>query len=269
MTMNSKDGRAIAREREVQILRALHRFGFLRTKDLAALIWQRWASNAPLGGPSLKPPVATETGLRMAQRTLRRMRSERLVLSTQAPDGSIVYALSEAGARVLQGMGVPAITGKSQVRSFSTSHFRHRCIANEIAISAILEGYRAATEREITQGLWLGGKQGIASKLPDAFLHSGSVAFWVEVERSRKRANDYARLRSALEAFKNDALRQSGSVLLGNKLSWAKVVFICTPAFRVKLCRELEAAGWSKKDIASLLKFETLLYQFQDIVFSK
>lgn len=268
MTMNSKDGRAVAREREVQILRALHRFGFLRTKDLAALIWQRWASNAPPGGPSLKPPVATETGLRMAQRTLRRMRHERLVLNTQAPDGSIVYALSEAGARVLQGLGVRAITGKDQVRSFSTSHFRHRCIANEVAISAIIEGYRASTEREISQGLWLGGKQGIAGKLPDAFLHNGS-AFWVEVERSRKRASDHARLRSTLEAFKNDALRQSGSVLLGNKLSWAKVVFICTPSFRVKLCRELEASGWSKKEIASLLKFEMLLYQFQDIVFSK
>lgn len=254
MTMNSKDGRAVAREREVQILRALHRFGFLRTKDLAALIWQRWASNALPGGPSLKPPVATETGLRMAQRTLRRMRHGRLVLSTQAPDGSIVYALSEAGARVLQGLGVPAITGKSQVRSFSTSHFRHRCIANEIAISAILEGYRAATEREITQGLWLGGKQGIASKLPDCFLHDGAAAaFWVEIERSRKRASDHARLRSTLEAFKNDALRQSGSVLLGNKLSWAKVVFICTPSFRVKLCRELEASGWSKKEIASVV----------------
>jgi hypothetical protein len=268
MTMNSKDGRAVAREREVQILRALHRFGFLRTKDLAALIWQRWASNAPPGGPSLKPPVATETGLRMAQRTLRRMRHERLVLNTQAPDGSIVYALSEAGARALQGLGVRAITGKDQVRSFSTSHFRHRCIANEVAISAIIEGYRASTEREISQGLWLGGKKGIAGKLPDVFLRSGSAAFWVEVERSRKHAKDHARLRSAIEAFKNDALRQSGSVLLGDKLSWGKVVFICPPAFRVKLCRELEAAGWSKKDIASLLKFEMLLYSFKDIAFS-
>ena len=266
--MDRKDGRTVARNNEVRILRALHRFGWMRTKDIGALVWQRWASTARVDGPSLQPPVTTESGLRMAQRTLRRMRHGRLVLSSQAPDGSIVYALSEAGARALQGIGVPAITGKDQVRSFSSSHFRHRCIANEVAISAILEGYRASTEREISQGLWLGGKQGIAGKLPDVFLHNGSTAFWVEVERSRKRNNDQARLQGALEAFRQDALRPTGSVLLGDKLSWTKVVFICTPAFRSKLCRDLEAVGWSKKDIANLLKFEISLYQFKDIAFS-
>ena len=76
---NSKDGRAVARENEVRVLRALNRFGWLRTRDLAALVWQEWA-RSPAGEPSLKPATATAAGLRMAQRTLRRLREKRLVL---------------------------------------------------------------------------------------------------------------------------------------------------------------------------------------------
>lgn len=266
--MNKKDGRIAARENEVRILRALHRFGWLRTRDLAALVWQRWAAKAPAEGPNLRPSAATAAGLRMAQRTLRRMREGRLVLSSQAPDASVIYALSEAGARALQGLGVAAITGKDMMRSFSSSQFRHRCIANEIAITAIVQGFRVSTEREIARGLWIGGRQGIAGKLPDVLLRGGSLVWWVEVERSRKNAKSAAVLRCWLSAFKQDALRQSGSALLGEKLTWSKVVFICTPAFRAKLCSDLEAAGWNEREIKKLLTFEMSLYQFRDIIFS-
>jgi len=264
----NKDGRVAAHENSIRVLRALHRFGWLRTRDLAALVWQRWAAKAPAEGPNLQPPIATEAGLRMAQRTLRRMRQARWVLSSQAPDGSVIYAMSEVGARILRQMGMAAVTGKDQVRSFSTTHFRHRCVANEVAIGAIIAGFRVSTEREISQGLWIGGKQGIAGKLPDVLLRNNSQVWWVEVERSRKNVKSADGLRCWLSAFKQDALRQSGSVLLGEKLSWAKVVFICTPAFRAKLCSDLEAAGWNEKEIKMLLTFEMSLYQFRDILFS-
>src|SRR5690554_722973 len=150
--MTTKDGRAVARENEVRVLRALHRFGWLRTRDLAALGWQRWARN-PTSEPSLKPAPPTAAGVRMAQRTLRRLRAKRQVLSSRAPDGSLIYALAEAGARLLLQAGVTAVTGKDLLRSFSAAHFRHRCIANEIAVGAVVEGFRVATEREIAQGL--------------------------------------------------------------------------------------------------------------------
>lgn len=265
--MNSKDGRVVARDHENNILRALHRFGWLRTRDLAALVFQRWASTAPAGGPSLQPPVATGAGLRMAQRTLRRMRTACLVLDTQAPDGSVIYALSEAGARALQGIGVAATTGKDQVRTFSTTHFRHRCIANEVAISAILEGFRASTEREISRGLWLGGKAGIAGKLPDVLLRSGSVLGWCEVERSKKNAAGIAATRRLVEAVRETA--DQPHLLFGDGVSHAKIIFICTTAYQARLCRDLEASGWDKKDIAKHLRFEKSLYQFQDINFSR
>lgn len=266
MTVKSKDGRAVARDHELHIMRALHRFGWLRTRDLAALVFQRWASSAPACEPSLLPPVATNTGLRMAQRTLRRMRSARLVLDTQAPDGSVIYALSEAGARALQGIGVAASTGKDQVRAFSTTHFRHRCIANEVAISAILEGFRASTEREISRGLWLGGKAGVAGKLPDVLLRSGSILGWVEVERSKKNGAGITATMRLVEAVKGAS--EQPHLLFGDSVSQVKIIFICTAQYQARLCRDLAASGWDKKEIAKHLKFEKSLYQFKDINFS-
>lgn len=263
--MTARDGRIIASENEIRILRALYRFGWLRTRDLGALAWQTWSRSAS-GEPTLKAPVATASGLRMAQRTLRRLADARQVLRGQAPDGSVIYALSEAGARRLQQTGVPAKSGKDLIRRFSTAQFRHRSIANEIAISSILTGYRVSTEREIAQDRWLGGADGIAGKKPDVLLRVDKRVYWCEVERSRKNAHDYAKLLKWLKLVTVDAAGQSK--LLGDGLLWAKVVFICTPAFAARLRRDLLAAGYKKSALDTLIRFETALYRFEDIAFS-
>ncbi|MGO4416847.1 hypothetical protein AB4Z27_28135 [Cupriavidus sp. KB_39] len=265
--MQMKDGRAIARENEIRVLRALHRFGWMRTRDLAALVWQHWEKR-PVGEPDLKPAVASASGLRMAQRTLLRLTGARQVLRGQAPDGSLIYALSEAGARRLQHFGVPAASGKDLIRSFSAAQFRHRCVANEIAIGSIIAGFRVSTEREIAQDRWLGGADGISGKKPDVLLHGGGRVWWVEVEKSRKNAKDYARLLNWLTRVCSDALCASGPVLLGSGLRWAKIVFVCTPTFKAKLCRDLAAAGWMRSSIDSLIMFMPSLYSFEDIKFA-
>lgn len=264
--MTARDGRAVAQENDLRVLRALHRFGWLRTRDLAALTWQRWA-RSPAEAPSLEPLVPTASWLRMAQRTLRRLREKRQVLSARAPDGSLIYSLAEAGARLLQQIGVAAATGKDQLRTFSTAHFRHRCIANEIAISAIVGGYRVATEREIAQGLWLGGESGIAGKRPDVLIRGDGRVWWIEVEKSRKNAKDYSRLLQWLSAVLKDQLHPGSSPLLGDRLAWGKIVFICTRAFATKLQRDLIQGGWSQGQINSLLSLQTALYRFEDITF--
>lgn len=262
--MISKDGRAVAQENEVRVLRALHRFGWLRTRDLAALTWQRWA-RYPAEAPCLEPLVPTASWLRMAQRTLRRLHDKRQVLSSRAPDGSLIYALAEAGARLLQQIGVAAATGKDQLRTFSSAHFRHRCIANEIAIGAIVGGFRVATEREVAQGLWLGGERGVAGKKPDVLIRGDGRVWWVEVERSRKTANDYSRLLKWLSAVLKDRLHPGS--LLGDRLTWGKIVFICTGAFAKKLQRDLIQSCWTQAQINSLISLQTDLYRFEDITF--
>lgn len=265
--MTARDGRIIASENETRLLRSLWRFAWLRTRDCAALraAWSRSAS----GEPTLKAPVATASDVRMAQRTLRRLADARQVLRGQAPDGSVIYALSEAGARRLQQSGVPAASGKDLIRTFSTAQFRHRTIANEIAISGILAGYRVSTEREIAQDRWLGGADGLAGKKPDVLLRGDDGRLWlVEVERSRKNAKEYAKLLKWLSTVATDAASASGSKLLGSGLKWGKVIFVCTPAFRARLTRDLTAAGWKKGSLDALIRFETTLYRFEDIAFS-
>lgn len=265
--MKAKDGRAIAHYNEMRVLRALHRFGWLRTRDLAALVWKRWQVQ-PLGKPDFRPPAASASGLRMAQRTMCRLFKARNVLRGQAPNGSVIYALAEAGARRLQRVGVPATSGKDLVRSFSSAQFRHRSIANEIAIGAIIDGLRVSTEREIAQNRWLGGGAGIAGKKPDVLLRHGGQVWWVEVEKSRKNAKDYAQLLRWLAQVGSDAQRPASPALLDEGLRWAKVVFVCTPAFQARLGRDLAAAGWKKNVIDSLIMFKPSLYSFEDIVFS-
>lgn len=264
--MSKKDGRQIARENETRVLRALHRFGWLRTRDLAALCWRRWASR-PSGPPSVGLTPPTASALRMAQRTMRRLRDARLVITGQGPDGSVIYALSEGGARALKDAGVTAISGKDLVRGFSAAYYRHRSISNQIAISGMVQGYRASTEREIAQGLWLGGEAGIAGKRPDVLLRSGNQVWWVEVEKSRKNAKDYKALLIWLGKVLQDSTRRDGSRLLSPGQVWGRLIFICTPAFESKLRRDLEDLGWTRRHVDMLSCFESALYTFEDTLF--
>lgn len=263
--MTSRDGRAIARENEIRMLRALHRFGWMRTRDLAVLVWVTWAKN-PIGVPDLAPVAPTASALRMAQRTLRRMRDKRLVLSHKAPDGSSIYALAEGGVRALEQLGIVSGSGKDLVRNSSAAHYRHRCISSQIAIAAIVRGYRVSSEREIAQGAWLGGELGIAGKRPDVLIRSAETAWWVEVERSRKNATDYARLLVWLGKVLQDASKNAGSSLLG-QFRWGQIVFVCRQAFDKKLRRDLIAAGWRNEQINQYVKFETSLYRLEDQLF--
>jgi len=261
-----RDGRQIGRENEFRCLRALHRFGWMRTRDLAGLCWQRWLTR-PSGPLSLARVEPAASALRMAQRTMRRLRDASLVITSQAPDGSTLYALTEGGARVLRDAGIKAGSGKYVVRGFSSAFFRHRCISNQIAITAIVQGFRVSTEREIAQGLWLGGEPGIQGKRPDVLVRSGNQVSWVEVERSRKNANDYKALLAWLDKVLRDMKRPDGAQLLGPGLVWSRAIFICTPAFRDKLQRDLLAAGWTAGYLSTNLCFEVALYRFEDILF--
>lgn len=263
--MAKKDGRVIAQENETKVLRALHRFGWLRAKDLAGLIWQVWADN-PKAEPSMLPVQATQSGLRSAQVTLRRMVEAKLLLPATVRSGSRIYTLSQSGAQRLRISGVPADSGKDLVRDFSDAHFVHRAIANEIAIAGINDGFRVSTEREVARDRWFGGSKGIAGKKPDVIVRATNRVWWVEVERSRKNQKDYARLIDWLGSVARDARRQD-SALLPFAVRWAKVLFVCHQSFESKLSADLKAAGWSERSIAALIGFSPIdLYSVRSIL---
>lgn len=260
-----KDGRAIARANEIRVLRSLQRFGWLRTRDLAVLCWTRWATK-PADVLNFEPREATVSALRMAQRTLKRLKLKRCVLASQAPDGSFIYALAQAGVRLLLQLGLQSQSGKDLVRNFSSAFFRHRCISNQIAIAAITQGFRVSTDREIAQGLCPGGVQGIEGKRPDVIVRDGQKAIFCEVERSRKRSSEYQALLLWLEKMLD--YKASGEIFLEvEKLNLNQVVFICTDAFRVRLQKELEARGRKISEQRVLINFSTELYDFKDILF--
>lgn len=261
------DGRLVAQANDHAMLRALHRYGWLRTRDLATLVWQGRTKAMAGASPGLAPVAALPTAIRMAQRTLVRLRRQRLILSTNAPNGSRIHSLSERGARVLQGLGVPASTGKDLMRDYHAAFFLHRCVANEVAISATMAGYRVSTEREIAQGRWLGGVDGIAGKRPDVLVSLGQMAWWVEVERSHKNRNDYTKLLRWLVAIWQSSPRPGEVATLHEAMTLRQVVFICTKVFAKKLTADLQQQGWSAEQVASRLRFEVSLYSFEAIAF--
>lgn len=262
--MKNSDGRRIAADNETRVLRAVHRFGWLRTRDIAILVWRNCARH-PKGELSLAQVEPTASELRMAQRTLRRLVIQRMALRATAPDGAQIYALAESGARRLQDVGLPASSGKDLVRSFSASYYRHRTIANAIAVAGIVQGYKVSTEREISRGLWAGGENGLAGKKPDVLLRAGSTWCWVEVERSRRNATDYAALLKWLGWVRSFALSRRGELMPGAVLG--KVVFICTEAFEQRLRADLARQGWNAQDANHLIEYKTRLYTFQNISF--
>jgi hypothetical protein len=265
--MVHKDGRVLARENEIKILRSLHRFGWLRTRDLAVLVWQRWKNRPESACPNLLQAEPTQSGLRMAQRTLKRMKSRCLVLDALAPDGSVIYTLAEAGVRVLSHLGLAAASGKDLIRGVSAGYFRHRCIANAIAITAIIQGYRVSTEREIARGLWMGKANGYGGKKPDVLIRHDKSAWWVEVEKSRKNAKEYANLVRWLSGVLRQSNKQEILVMDAQGITLEKLVFVCTSVFQNKLYKDLEKLGWGRYLVDEKVKFQASLYSFKDIFF--
>ena len=148
--------REIGNRNEFDVLHALHRFGWLRTRDLAVLVWMRRQKHHRT--IDLTPIYVSETAMRMAQKTLAKLREKRQVNFMNAPDTSVVYGLAEAGVRRLQNHGISdAKSGEDTLKRISLSFFHHRRICNEIAILGMKQGFKVHTEAEISAGRWFGG----------------------------------------------------------------------------------------------------------------
>ena len=244
---NHQDGRLIARRNELRIMKALQKFAWLRTRDLAALVWTHARSGAVKDNYVPAQVVVPGSAIRMAQRTVRRLRERREIISHQAPDGSTIHALSEGGARVLRAKGIPAQSGKNHVRRFSAQQYHHRRLANEIAIGALLGGYRVTSDYETASGLWLGGMEGCGGKKPDVLVRSGAAVWWVEVERSRRNARDYNRLLEWLRDLWSDRQNIWACAPLPGGHEMRQVIFLAERPFIERLKMDLLRLGWCQE----------------------
>lgn len=258
--MSKQDSREIARQNEQRILKALHKFGSLRTRDLAALGWSPKKSSPTKG--HFRPLIFSVSGsaIRMAQRTLCRLRESHQVFVHEAPDGSQLYGLSEAGARTLRLLDIPAKSAKDWLRHSSSPQYHHRRIANELAISAILQGYRVATEHEIAAGEWLGGMNGVLGKKPDVVVRRGKSVWYCEIERSVKNGPQYTKLISVLHRLWSDNRNLFAPALLPGEHVLEQVVFIANRPFAKKLTTDLSKLGWSDELINYRIAHISYLY---------
>lgn len=261
--MSKLDGRELARRNELKILKLLHRLGWARSRE-AACQWMPSRSVPPKGGFNPEPVYVSSSALRMAQRTLSRLREQRLVFTHVGPDGSHLYALSEGGARVLQGLGIPAASGKNWLCRFSMTQYHHRRLSNELALLAMLQGFRIKTDREIAQGLGIGGAEGVQGKRADVTARSGKTIYWGEVVRSRLNARDYAHTLTWLHGLWPVGRNAWLPAPLPEGLELAQVVFWADRAFAERLARDLRGLGWSDEMIAHRLKFKLSLYVTED-----
>lgn len=257
--MTKLDGRELAQRNEHKILKFLHRLGWARSRE-AACLWLPSRSAPPKGGFSPEPVYVSGSALRMAQRTIRRLKEQRLVFTHIGPDGSHLYALTEGGARVLQGMGIPAASGKDWLHRFSPTQYHHRRLANELAIIAQLHGYRIKTDREIAQGLGVGGMEGVQGKRADVTARSGHTLYWGEVVRSRVNSRDYAHLLEWIGGLWVTGRNIWLPAPLPDHLELAQVVFLADRAFAERLTKDLKSLGWSDELIAHRVKFKLWLY---------
>lgn len=175
---SSQNGQILAIHNELQILSLLQRFGWLRTRDLAELIWHKSAS--------------ANSATVMAQRTLKRLKDSVQVLNRLAPDGATIYALSQSGARRLgEETGIDARSGKDLIRELG--NYEHRCLANLFAINRIHAGQKIWTEREIQANK--APIKSILRKVPDCLIELGDGTLaWVEIERGYKKLVDFNKM---------------------------------------------------------------------------
>lgn len=267
MYSNKRSGIEIALANEIEVLKAIHKFGWLRSKDLASLIWQKRDKRFSNKEPEFRKPVSSPSGLRMAQITLKRLKEKKLILAALTPDNSTIYALSQKGANHLNAVGIDTDSGKDLLRFFSFDQYRHRVISNELAIAGILQGFKVFTEREIAQNKWHFDKSGYLGKKPDCLIQSKEYGWWIEVERSRKNQKDYLFLLKWLNTVFENCKRPHEKPALTAQIGLQKVVFICTPVFEKRVVADLIRLGWSEEQVYLRLIFLQSLYNFRQVSF--
>lgn len=158
------------------------RFGYLRSTEIALLMYPTAASSE-----------------RLARRLMKSLADTQLVIERRASVSEpLHYALSEKGARLVrEATGEPCSSGKDLIREVS----RHRDASNTICVQAIAAGLQVMTDREIATS----ANSGLVGKVSDGLIidtwrdDGGEIVtdyHWLEVENSKRGGRDLLKLAS-------------------------------------------------------------------------
>ncbi|PNG50102.1 MULTISPECIES: hypothetical protein [unclassified Variovorax] len=210
-TPTTKDGRAVADENELRILKALRHFGHLRRQEVASAVWPRSSGTSAYV---------------MAGRTVKRMLSKGMLLEKANTLGGYSLVLASKGVARLKDFDIVAQEGYEL--AFNGPQFFHRTLGTNYLIERARAGDEIFGEYALLKGWSPVDKEYVRErfrKIPDGLIvYSGAtagftdgtrVADWVEVESAFK---PYEEVKKALELLTRDSqLTKSGGLLL-NKL---------------------------------------------------
>ncbi len=166
------DKRVLGEQNTLAILTYLHRFGWLTSRMLSALVWPA-ASQAPA----------------MARRTIKALADQKLVIKRALPEGGDCYVLAAAGARWLQEReGITAKAGSA----LKLGNPVHRACSNWFLIDQIRQGNRVWTEYEIQSGR--APVVSVTGKTPDGLIDTPFGLVWLEVENAWKNRSERAKI---------------------------------------------------------------------------
>lgn len=185
-TPTKRDSKLVADEYDRAVLEALHRFGWLPTRDLSTLIWPRHQ-----GTSCAKRSLARLRRAGYIAQTATQVTRGRggAVIADRAPDGAVISVLTEAGAAFLRAnRELPAVPGEHLLPGFAAT-YRHRCLSNQFVIDwlkknaetsgTICTEYEIATRRSV-----LNRKDGCdGDKIADAFIVQDAPNSWLAARR--------------------------------------------------------------------------------------
>lgn len=203
-----EDKRLTGERQTLALLLWLHRFGWLTSRMVAALLFPTASQSWPL-----------------ARRLLKKLLADKLILVRALPQGGDVYLLSVKGARLLnETTGFAATSGQS----LATGNALHRACGNWFLIAQVHAKRGIFTEHEIASGR--AAIQTLNGKMPDALVvHDGGLLTWVEVENTWKnRTRRQAVVDLATRHLGRDTLTQVGVDAHGTELYLARLAVVAT-----------------------------------------
>lgn len=206
-----RDGRSVADENEVRVLKAIRHFGHLRRQEVAIAVW---------------PKSSPKSSYIMAWRTIRRLVEKGLLLERQNSLGGRSLVLAARGVARLRDLDIRAHEGYEL--AFDGPQFFHRTLGTCYLLERARGGDEVFGEYSILRGWSPLTREYVSSrfrKIPDGLIvYSGEAlglrgdlkaADWVEVESAFKQYDDIKRALAILTTSSH--LTEDGGITL-NKL---------------------------------------------------
>lgn len=227
---------------DIEVLKALHRFGWLRAKQLTAYLW----------------PNATGK----TNRAIIQLRKRNEIEEVRNGNGYVI-GLSAKGAKRLQDLDIPAESAHSVLKKLGNAE--HREISNTVIIEygQDLEN-ETFSEVEIMRGA--APIIEVMQKNPDGLVIAPEGLIWIEVENSYKNSREFMSMLSWFEWLTKDCILSEGNLpylCSDTDMYFFRLVFVCRE--RAKFERRIKETVGRRLDADRMLALVDTFCEFRDL----